>query len=71
MLHIFQEEHFKKLDHFLVDNKKYPWYDYEPSAIVPEIKCDHEYFNLLTPFLVSLVMFFVGSREKNLEDVLV
>ena len=34
-LNICHGENTKKLDYFLVDNKQEPWYDSEPSAVVP------------------------------------
>ena len=59
------EEYTQKLDYFLVDNKPEPWDDSEPSAVVRK-NFDHEYFNLMNLFLVSLVISFVGSRFKLL-----
>ena len=58
-LNICNEENTKTMI-FLVDNKQKPCYDSEPSAVVPGGKFDYEYFNVTTPFLVYLVISFVG-----------
>ena len=50
----------------MVDNKPEPWDDSETSAVFPEKKFDDEYFNIMNSFLVSLVIYFVGSRFKFL-----
>ena len=64
-LNLRHEENTKTIDYFLVDNKPEPWDDSEPSAVVPK-KTDCEYFNLMNPFLVSLVISFVGYLFKVL-----
>ena len=63
-LNICHEENTKKIDSFLVDNKPEPWNDSEPSAVVPKKIVDYEYFNLMTLFLVSLVISLVGYWFK-------
>ena len=49
----------------MVDNKSEPWDNSESSAVVKEF-FDYEYFNLMTPFIVSLVIYFVEYRFKLL-----
>ena len=56
---------YQKLDYILVDNKQEKWYDSEPSAVVPEFFY-HEYFNLMTTLLVSLLISLVGYQFKLL-----
>ena len=48
----------------MVDKKQEPWHDSEPIAVVPEKTFDYKYFNLITPFIVSLVISFVGCQLK-------
>ena len=59
-LNIFLEENTEKNDYFLVDNKQEPCYDFEPSAVVP-IYYYYEYFKIISSFIISLVIYFVGS----------
>ena len=54
-----------KLDYLCIDTKQEPCYDSEPSEFFPQ-KNDYEYFNLMTPYLVSLVISFVGYQFKLL-----
>ena len=49
----------------MVDNKQEPWYYYQPSAVIPK-NIDYKYLNLMTPFLLSLVISFMGSQLKTL-----
>ena len=58
-LNICHEENAKKIDYSFVHNKLERGDDSEPSAVVPK-NLDYEYFHLMTPFLVSFVIYFVG-----------
>ena len=65
-LNICREENTKTFHYFLVDNKPEPWDNSKTSAVFPERKYDHEYFNLMTPSLVSFVASSVVSQLKLL-----
>ena len=65
-LKLWHEVNTKKLDYFLVDNKQEPWYGSKPSACSKTKQSYFQYLNSMTPFLLSLVIYFVGSWFKIL-----
>ena len=65
-LNLWHELNPKKLDCFMIDNKQEPWYDSKPSLESLKKQFYYKYLKSMTPFVLSLVISFVGSWFKIL-----
>ena len=50
----------------MVDNKQEPWYYSKPSEDYLGKRFDDQYLKSITPFLLSLIISFLGSQFKIL-----
>ena len=65
-LNLWHEVNTKNIEYFMVDNKQEPWYDSKPSVDGKKQHFNYQYLNSMTIFILSLVIYFVGSWFKLL-----